>query len=167
MPVTEERKQELLEVGGCRECVGGSSFMRIHDCIQRPSLGDVCGETGVLPMLEQVYCTVSPTHPLSHITPHRTAPHRTAPHHTNPTHPTHQEAKAIGDDFLQLEKYINLNYMGFHKILKKHDKLLPHSPCRQFYISHLHHQPWVQVEKGTGVCVFVGGGGLPWKSVQP
>lgn len=39
---------------------------------------------------------------------------------------------------------MNLNYMGFHKILKKHDKMLPHSPCRQFYISHLHNQPWVQ-----------------------
>jgi hypothetical protein len=34
--------------------------------------------------------------------------------------------------------------MGFHKILKKHDKQLPHSPCRQFYIAHLHNQPWVQ-----------------------
>jgi SPX domain protein involved in polyphosphate accumulation len=37
-----------------------------------------------------------------------------------------------------------LNYLGFHKILKKHDKNLPHSPCRQFYIAHLHNQPWVQ-----------------------
>ena len=55
-----------------------------------------------------------------------------------------EEAKDIGDEFLQLEKYVNLNYMGFHKILKKHDKQLPHSPCRQFYISHLHNQPWVQ-----------------------
>jgi len=27
-----------------------------------------------------------------------------------------QEAKAIGDEFLQLEKYVNLNYMGFHKV---------------------------------------------------
>ena len=34
-----------------------------------------------------------------------------------------QEAKSIGDEFLQLEKYVNLNYMGFHKILKKHDKV--------------------------------------------
>ena len=33
---------------------------------------------------------------------------------------------------------------GFHKILKKHDKMLPHAPCRQFYIAHLHQQPWVQ-----------------------
>lgn len=55
-----------------------------------------------------------------------------------------KEAQEIGDAFLQLEKYVNLNYMGFHKILKKHDKQLPHSPCRQFYISHLHNQPWVQ-----------------------
>ncbi|KDD74760.1 VTC domain-containing protein [Helicosporidium sp. ATCC 50920] len=55
-----------------------------------------------------------------------------------------EEAKAIGDEILQLEKYVNLNYMGFHKILKKHDKLLPDTPCRQFYVSHLHNQPWVQ-----------------------
>ncbi len=34
---------------------------------------------------------------------------------------------------------------GFHKILKKHDKVLPHAPCQQFYVAHLHHQPWVQV----------------------
>lgn len=57
---------------------------------------------------------------------------------------TLQDAQVIGDEFLQLEKYVNLNYMGFHKILKKHDKNLPQSPCRQFYISHLHNQPWVQ-----------------------
>ena len=34
------------------------------------------------------------------------------------------------------------------QILKKHDKMLPHTPCRQFYISHLHNQPWVQVRGG-------------------
>ncbi|RMZ52859.1 hypothetical protein APUTEX25_000978, partial [Auxenochlorella protothecoides] len=55
-----------------------------------------------------------------------------------------EDAKNVGDEFLQLEKYVNLNYMGFHKILKKHDKMLPASPCRQFYIAHLHNQPWVQ-----------------------
>ena len=32
-----------------------------------------------------------------------------------------QEAKSIGDEFLQLEKYVNLNYMGFHKILVSWD----------------------------------------------
>ena len=31
-----------------------------------------------------------------------------------------QEAKAIGDEFLQLEKYVNLNYMGFHKARSAH-----------------------------------------------
>ena len=61
-----------------------------------------------------------------------------------------QKAKAIGDSFLQLEKYVNLNYMGFHKILKKHDKMLPATPCRQFYIAHLHNQPWVQVSLVLG-----------------
>ena len=55
-----------------------------------------------------------------------------------------KEAHRIGDDFLALEKFVNLNYMGFHKILKKHDKMLPQAPCRQFYIAHLHQQPWVQ-----------------------
>jgi SPX domain protein involved in polyphosphate accumulation/uncharacterized membrane protein YidH (DUF202 family) len=54
------------------------------------------------------------------------------------------EAKAVGDEFLALEKYVNLNYMGLHKVLKKHDKRLPHAPCRQFYVAHLHGQPWVQ-----------------------
>eukprot|EP01024_Parvocaulis_polyphysoides_P026125 TRINITY_DN2383_c0_g1_i13.p1 TRINITY_DN2383_c0_g1~~TRINITY_DN2383_c0_g1_i13.p1 ORF type:complete len:750 (-),score=93.88 TRINITY_DN2383_c0_g1_i13:114-2363(-) len=54
------------------------------------------------------------------------------------------EAKRIGDEYLHLEKYVNLNYLAFHKILKKHDKQLPHAPCRQFYTPHLHHQPWVQ-----------------------
>ncbi len=26
----------------------------------------------------------------------------------------------------------------------QHDKNLPQTPCRQFYISHLHNQPWIQ-----------------------
>jgi len=55
-----------------------------------------------------------------------------------------EEARSIGDSFLHLEKFVNLNYMAAHKILKKHDKNMPSSPCRQFYISHLHNQPWVQ-----------------------
>ena len=63
--------------------------------------------------------------------------------------PLPQEARAFGDEFLQLEKFVNLNYLGFHKILKKHDKMLPHSPCQQFYVSHLHNQPWVQVRRAA------------------
>ena len=47
---------------------------------------------------------------------------------------------------------------GFHKILKKHDKMLPHAPCRQFYVAHLHQQPWVQVRgRAVGVLGVVGG----------
>jgi len=41
---------------------------------------------------------------------------------------------------LSITRYVNLNYLGFHKILKKHDKNLPHAPCQQFYVAHLHHQ---------------------------
>ena len=39
----------------------------------------------------------------------------------------------------------SVHAQGFHKILKKHDKVLPHAPCQQFYLSHLHQQSWVQV----------------------
>ena len=44
-----------------------------------------------------------------------------------------------------LWRHIRCTVQGFHKILKKHDKKLPHAPCMQFYVSHLHQQPWVQV----------------------
>ncbi len=55
-------------------------------------------------------------------------------------------AKDIGDEYLQLEKYCNLNYAGLQKILKKHDKLLPEVPCYYFYKSHISTQPWVKGE---------------------
>lgn len=51
---------------------------------------------------------------------------------------------AIADDFLRLEKYVNINFMGFHKILKKHDKYLPNNPCKSFYVSRMHGQAWVR-----------------------
>ena len=44
----------------------------------------------------------------------------------------------------KVEKYCNLNYAGLQKILKKHDKLLPHVPCFHFYKAHMSSQPWVQ-----------------------
>jgi len=53
-------------------------------------------------------------------------------------------ADTIADDFLRLEKYVNLNFMGFHKILKKHDKNLPNNPCKAFYVSRMHAQAWVR-----------------------
>ena len=46
-------------------------------------------------------------------------------------------------DFLKLEKYVNLNFTGFHKILKKHDKRLP-NPCKAFYMARLHEQAWMR-----------------------
>ena len=61
-------------------------------------------------------------------------------------------AKEIGDTFLDLEKYININYTGFYKILKKHDKNLPSTPARQFYMARLHQTPWIQ---GDYSAVFV------------
>jgi SPX domain protein involved in polyphosphate accumulation len=48
-----------------------------------------------------------------------------------------------GGQFLKLEKFVNINFTGFHKILKKHDKRLP-NPCKAFYISRLHQQSWVR-----------------------
>ena len=43
----------------------------------------------------------------------------------------------------RLEKFVNLNFTAFHKILKKHDKRLP-NPCRAFYTARLHSQSWVR-----------------------
>lgn len=54
------------------------------------------------------------------------------------------EAEEIAEDFLRLEKYVNINFMGFHKILKKHDKHLPNNPCKAFYINRMHAQAWVR-----------------------
>lgn len=53
------------------------------------------------------------------------------------------EATALGEEFLSVEKYVNVNYTAISKILKKHDKLLPATPCRQFYMSRVHHSDWI------------------------
>jgi SPX domain protein involved in polyphosphate accumulation len=42
-------------------------------------------------------------------------------------------ACVLGQEYVDLEKYVNLNYTGLQKILKKHDKLLPDAQCRPFY----------------------------------
>ena len=47
------------------------------------------------------------------------------------------------EEFLKLEKYVNLNCTGFHKILKKHDRRLP-NPCKAFYVARLHEQSWIK-----------------------
>jgi SPX domain protein involved in polyphosphate accumulation len=55
-----------------------------------------------------------------------------------------ESADEIANDFLRIELYVNLNFMGFHKILKKHDKNLPNNPCKAFYVNRLHSQAWVR-----------------------
>jgi len=62
----------------------------------------------------------------------------------NKPQPDMDAADEIANDFLQLEKYVNINFMGFHKILKKHDKNLPNVPCKAFYVSRMHAQAWVR-----------------------
>ena len=54
-----------------------------------------------------------------------------------------QKVEIVGENFLKLEKYVNLNVTGFHKILKKHDRRLP-NPCKAFYTRRLHDQSWVR-----------------------
>lgn len=55
-----------------------------------------------------------------------------------------QEAKQLGSDFLSLEKFVNLNFQAFEKLLKNHDRLLPNTPCHQFYMSKLRNQGWIR-----------------------
>jgi len=50
----------------------------------------------------------------------------------------------LAQAFLRLEKYVNINFMGFHKILKKHDKHVPSNPCKAFYVARMHAQAWVR-----------------------
>lgn len=54
------------------------------------------------------------------------------------------ETDEIAKEFLRLEKYVNINFMGFHKIVKKHDKYVPSNPCKVFYVTRLHSQAWVR-----------------------
>lgn len=53
------------------------------------------------------------------------------------------QVEVSASTFLKLEKFVNLNFMGFSKILKKHDKRLP-NPCRAFYLGRLHEQSWIR-----------------------
>jgi SPX domain protein involved in polyphosphate accumulation len=54
------------------------------------------------------------------------------------------ETDEIAEDFLRLEKYVNINFMGFHKILKKHDKHISATPIKAFYVARMHGQAWVR-----------------------
>ena len=55
-----------------------------------------------------------------------------------------KEAEMLASVFMKIEKYVNQNCVAFHKILKKHDKTLPSTPCRAFYIKKLHQQQWIK-----------------------
>lgn len=59
------------------------------------------------------------------------------------TEAVRKEVDEVGEQFLRLEKYVNLNYTGFHKILKKHDRWLT-NPCRSFYLQRLQNHNWTQ-----------------------
>lgn len=61
-------------------------------------------------------------------------------------HEFKSQADDIGVELLRLEKYVNVNFMGFHKILKKHDKYLPGNPCKAFYVARMHRQNWVTAD---------------------
>lgn len=54
-----------------------------------------------------------------------------------------REIDFIADRFLKLEQFCNLNYEGFQKILKKHDKRLE-NPCRGLYSLRFKGQAWVR-----------------------
>lgn len=63
----------------------------------------------------------------------------------------YQRADALGMEFLRLEKFVNLNLTGFHKILKKHDKHMP-TKLRVLYASKLRAQSWIS---GDHSMIFV------------
>mmetsp|Transcript_20680 Transcript_20680/g.40172 ORF Transcript_20680/g.40172 Transcript_20680/m.40172 type:complete len:461 (-) Transcript_20680:1458-2840(-) len=54
------------------------------------------------------------------------------------------KARQCGHDFLDLEKFVNLNYQAFEKLLKSHDRLMPATPCHQFYMAKLRNQEWIR-----------------------
>lgn len=40
-------------------------------------------------------------------------------------------------------RYVNINYLGLHKILKKHDKNMPDMRVHAFYASWIHREKWL------------------------
>lgn len=68
------------------------------------------------------------------------------------------KARGIGQQYVDLEKFVNLNYAGLQKILKKHDKLFPQAQCRPFYkVGH----------KGRYLGIGAGGPCMVHTVVQP
>lgn len=40
-------------------------------------------------------------------------------------------------------RYVNINYLGLHKILKKHDKNIPDMRVHAFYANWIHREKWL------------------------
>lgn len=60
-----------------------------------------------------------------------------APHACAPCPPCRCDlvarARAMGQEYLELEGFVNLNYAALTKVLQAHDRLLPDAPCWAFY----------------------------------
>ena len=63
-----------------------------------------------------------------------------------------ERLQRVQDEFLRIEKFANLNMMACYKILKKHDKLCPHTVCCRYYLERLHQLPWIRADHSS---VFV------------
>ena len=61
-----------------------------------------------------------------------------------PTDEMRVRAKRAGDDFLATERFANVNFMAFLRILEKHDEHITKVPCKEFYLSKLHQQSWIK-----------------------
>ena len=61
-------------------------------------------------------------------------------------------AAMCADEFLKLEKFVNVNYLGFHHLLKLHDKRFPQARYLDFYVKKMHTMGWI---KGNHSKIFV------------
>ena len=61
-------------------------------------------------------------------------------------------ATMCANEFLKLEKFVNVNYLGFHQLLKLHDKRFPQARYHDFYVKKMHTMGWV---KGNHSKIFV------------
>ena len=53
---------------------------------------------------------------------------------------------AVGQHFLEVEKYVNVNVTAVRKMLRKHDAVLPQRPIAAFYTARMHDMRWVQTD---------------------
>ena len=53
---------------------------------------------------------------------------------------------AVGQHFLEVEKYVNVSVTAVRKMLRKHDAVLPQRPIAAFYTARMHDMRWVQTD---------------------